>query len=395
MNRGAPAARMALLPETPVAQRPLDVRIGGEDIPPPLVAANRAEALAATVAATPDGRARDVRRLWTHLGAAGLGAAVAGVFSLYGGLPTEFVPGTEAVAPTASPAPTIAIAATPMTQPPVPQARETPPTIAPLNLAPMAATPGAGIRRPADAAHRATTTQPQTPPGRQAIARPPARDAGGDTFRASSPPTAPAASAAMDSVHISAATRSVDPTLLHAYNAFHADDLAAAEADYAALLAVEPHHADALQGMAALAVRRGHLERAQDYYRQAIAADPANAPAQAALLGLDRNTDALGAESRLKSLLAAQPHQHTVNFALGNIYAAGARWHEAQQQFFHAHTGDVQQPDYLFNLAVSLDHLQQPKLAAGYYRQALAAAARRPAAFDPTQTAARLRELLR
>lgn len=390
MSRRAPATLMALLPEAPMAQGPLDVRIGGEDMSRPLVAANPAEALAATVAAPPDGRARNARRFWTHLGAAGFGAAVASGVFLPGWLPPELVQARQV--PVA--AKTTPLAAPPMTPPTVPQAKETPPTIAPLKLAPMAITPGANTRRPADAAHRATTTQRQTPPDRQAIARPPAPDAGGDTFRASSTQAALAAPSAMDSLRISAATRSVDPTLLHAYDAFHADDLAAAEADYAALLAVEPHHADALQGMAALAVRRGHFERAQTYYRRAIAADPANALAQAALLGLDGNADALGAESRLKSLLTTQPHQHTVNFALGNVYAAGARWHEAQQQFFHAHTGDAQQPDYLFNLAVSLDHLQQHTLAADYYRLALDAAARRPAAFDQTRTAARLRALL-
>lgn len=387
MNRGAPAARMALLPETPVALGPPDVRMI-EDMPPPVAPRNPVAA-----AATHAARAPAARRFWTHLGAASLGAAVAGAFFLPGWLPPEFVQPQSApqahsaqlaqLAQPIQPVP-VATTTTPVAAPPM-----TPPTIAPL-----ATTPGAATRRPADAAHRAAATPRQATPDRRGIARPPARDAVGDAPRAASAPAALAAPTAMDSLRISAATRSVDPTLLHAYDAFHADDLAAAEADYAALLAVEPHHADALQGMAALAVRRGHFARAQAYYRQTIAADPANALAQAALLGLDGAADALGAESRLKSLLATQPHQHAVNFALGNVYAAGDRWHEAQQQFFHAHTGDVAQPDYLFNLAVSLDHLQQRTLAADYYRRALAAAARRPAAFDQMRTAARLRALL-
>ena len=42
---------------------------------------------------------------------------------------------------------------------------------------------------------------------------------------------------------------------------------------------------------------------------------------------------------------------------------------------------------------VSLDQLHQAKLAGQYYRQALAAAEGRPAAFDREQAASRLREL--
>jgi uncharacterized protein HemY len=92
-------------------------------------------------------------------------------------------------------------------------------------------------------------------------------------------------------------------------------------------------------------------------------------------------------------MIAEQPDEPALHFALANVYAASARWREAQQSFFSAYIGDPEQPDYLFNLAVSLDHLHQGKLAREFYEKAAAAAARRPAAFSPARIAERLREL--
>jgi uncharacterized protein HemY len=92
-------------------------------------------------------------------------------------------------------------------------------------------------------------------------------------------------------------------------------------------------------------------------------------------------------------LSAAQPEAHASQFALGNLYAGQGRWHEAQQAYFRAYSGEPDNPDYQFNLAVSLDQLRQPRLAAQYYQGALKAAETRHAAFDRTQAATRLREL--
>ena len=118
--------------------------------------------------------------------------------------------------------------------------------------------------------------------------------------------------------------------------------------------------------------------------------DPA---AQAASLGSSAGGDPLANESRLKTLLASQPESGPLNFALGNLYSRQNRWSEAQQVYFNAVAADADNPDYLFNLAVSLDHLRQPKLAAQHYRLALDAAQRRPAAFDRDRVKLRLAEL--
>lgn len=194
-------------------------------------------------------------------------------------------------------------------------------------------------------------------------------------------------------IHVTASGFDAHPALLHAFDALNAGDLATAEATYTQVLTAEPRNADALHGLAAIALRREHHDQAQDFYLRAIDADPRDAVAQAGLAGLRGPADPVDAATRLKALIAAQPGQHTLHFALGNLHAADGRWHEARQAFFTAHHGDPAQPDYLFNLAVSLDHLQQAGLAAQYYRKALAAADKRLPGFDKAQAVVRLREL--
>ena len=99
------------------------------------------------------------------------------------------------------------------------------------------------------------------------------------------------------------------------------------------------------------------------------------------------------AETRLKQALSSQPDSGPLNFSLGNIYARTKRWNDAQQAYFKAVTGDPGNPDYLFNLAISLDQMRQPKLAAKYYAVALSAAESRPATFDKNQVSDRLQKL--
>jgi tetratricopeptide (TPR) repeat protein len=49
---------------------------------------------------------------------------------------------------------------------------------------------------------------------------------------------------------------------------------------------------------------------------------------------------------------------------------ATARWNDAQQAYFRAYSAEPDNPDILYNLAISLEHLRQNKLAAQYYAQA-------------------------
>jgi tetratricopeptide (TPR) repeat protein len=177
------------------------------------------------------------------------------------------------------------------------------------------------------------------------------------------------------------------------YAKLQGNQIDAARHDYEQALKTDPNNVDTLLALAAIAQRQGRSADADGYRQRAIDADPRDPAAQAAALGVTTGGDQMANESRLKSALAAQPESGPLSFALGNLYARQGRWSEAQQVYFNAVAADADNPDYLFNLAISLDHLRQPKLAAQHYRLALDAAQRRPAAFDRERVKLRLAEL--
>ncbi|MCX8085383.1 MAG: hypothetical protein N3C63_00640 [Rhodocyclaceae bacterium] len=194
-------------------------------------------------------------------------------------------------------------------------------------------------------------------------------------------------------IRVSRGVAKTNPLLEEAWQAFQRGEHDLARAAWQKVLSSEPLHTHALHGLAAIAQREGRHELAADYYLRALVVDPKDGLALAGLLALKPPADPLAMESRLKTLLAEQPESPYLNFALGNLYARAARWAEAQQAFFRAHVADPAHPDYLFNLAVSLDQLHQSRLAVEYYQRALAAAASHPASFDAAAVAARLRAL--
>jgi len=189
---------------------------------------------------------------------------------------------------------------------------------------------------------------------------------------------------------------SVNPKVESGYAAYLAGNMEAARADYEQAVRDDPANRDAQLGLAALDVRSGRLEAAEAAYLRLLQADPRDADAQAALIALrGGRVDPMAAESRLKSMLAVDPKAHALNFALGNQFAQQGRWAEAQAQYFKAFAAEPTNPDFAYNLAVSLDHLRQPKQALEYYKHAVALARVRGASFDPASAEARIAQLNR
>jgi tetratricopeptide (TPR) repeat protein len=273
-----------------------------------------------------------------------------------------------------------------------------------LGIAPGAARPSPIAARPQPAATvqappAPVAQQPAAAPEPAPAAQPPLAEAppvAAAAERSARPAARPAAEAAQEPaspIRITTGKLKLNPTIDRAYQALMAGDLATAQRDYEQVLKAEPKNIDALQGLAAISIQQGRPDAAERFYVRILEADPRDASAQAGLIGLRGQGDQAQSESRLKSLLAAQPDSPSLNFALGNHYARLGRWNDAQQAYFRAYNGDSDNPDYLFNLAISLEQLRQPRLALQYYQGALATAAHRPAAFDKDQAAGRIREL--
>lgn len=246
----------------------------------------------------------------------------------------------------------------------------------------------------------------QTPPAAapvpiaEAAAPAPAVPVVGGVPAAAVPPaptsTAPVAARpapAQNPIRVTAAPQKINPLLEQAFAAFNRGEINLAQAAWQRTLEADPKNSDALYGLAAVALRQQQPNQAADFYLRALEANPKDALALSGLTNLKGHGDPQQTESRLKNLLAEQPDSPFLNFALGNLYARNALWSDAQQAFFKAHVADPANPDYLFNLAVSLDQLRQGRLAIQYYNQALAAGARQPAGFDPAQVAVRLQSL--
>lgn len=153
---------------------------------------------------------------------------------------------------------------------------------------------------------------------------------------------------------------------------------------YESILKSDPRNTDALLGLALIHLRKAAYSTAETLIFKALSISPRDGLALALLSPLRATENTAQEESRLRQALADQPDAAPLHFALANLYARQNRWREAQQAYFKATVGDRDHPDYLFNLAVSLEHISQPQAAAQYYQSALAASDFRPAAFSRT-----------
>ena len=311
--------------------------------------------------------------------------------------PTPVAPAAPApLPPTAPQQSTIAV-----------QNTATPPAASSTSVAdtarPPAATnpaPSASLAAPAPAPSSASPAQPAVPAYREDPAKSPnppavaAMQAGrnGVSARGGNPVTTP------PNLRI---TRDrpgpgVDPAVTAGYAALSEGNLEAAREHYNRALEADNTNRDALLGLAAIASRSGRRDVAENMYRRVLELQPRDPYATAQLTALHNSADTASAESRVKALLANEREPASaapLQFALGNQMAAQGRWAEAQQAFFTAYSAESDNPDYCYNLAVSLDQLHQAKLAQDFYAKAIALASNRRAGFDPARAKARLEQL--
>lgn len=185
-------------------------------------------------------------------------------------------------------------------------------------------------------------------------------------------------------------TAGIDPALQQAYSAFQREDLATAQGLYQQVLQESPRQRDALLGLASIAVRNNETAVAMELYSRLLARDPSDTVARAGLLGVRPAGGPEQQERELRRLVEQRPEVAPVLYTLGNFYASEGRWNEAQRHYFNAlqqaKTDALQgvpvHPDYAFNLAVSLERINQARSARNYYAEAITFAESVQASFD-------------
>ncbi|HEY3433129.1 MAG TPA: tetratricopeptide repeat protein [Rhodocyclaceae bacterium] len=207
------------------------------------------------------------------------------------------------------------------------------------------------------------------------------------------PPLRPSVPTNDDSIRITTSRRKHNTALESGYEAFQRGDLSLAKSSYENALRNDSNSVDALNGLAATLLRSNSIDSAVPLFQRVLEIDPRNSIAQASLANLQLASNPEQMESQLKIALADQSESPHLYFTLGNLYAHQNRWADAQHAYFMAMSGDPGNPDYLFNLAISLDRLHQAKLAYQYYDQALNAAEHRSASFDRTLASERILKL--
>ncbi len=184
----------------------------------------------------------------------------------------------------------------------------------------------------------------------------------------------------------------INAELSKGYNAFQQNDDWTAQRAYTKVLQQDENNRDALLGLAAVALRKGNKAQAQHHYQRVLHLYPQDTYAQVGLINtLDHFSQET--ESQLKLLLKKMPESAYIHFSLGNFYARKGRWAQAQKAYFNAYRYDKIQADYVYNLAISLDYLNQPSLALTYYQQALELASNQSVHFNSKSILKRLQTL--
>jgi Flp pilus assembly protein TadD len=320
------------------------------------------------------------RRQWLLVAVALLVGLLLSAFLLFG---DALFGSSSSLVAVNSPSPVPAV----VSPPPMPEA-------APVVPAANTATPAVPTPELAAAAVPAQVAPPPRAPAARSTARetvdtPPRNRAPRSTSSNSSGPAAPGVSSTTKT------TNAPKPASLmeSAYAAYQAGNTTEATRLYREVLKADATQRDAWLGLAVIAHSNNQLEPAMDAYRRVLRLEPQNATALAGVSSLSRAAGEPQQESRLRELLARSPQEADLNHALALVLSGEQRWSEAQPLFFKAHALAPNEPQFAYNLAVSLDHMRKSTLAAQYYETALRLAQGKAAAFDESNARTRLAAL--
>jgi len=161
-----------------------------------------------------------------------------------------------------------------------------------------------------------------------------------------------------------------DLWLREAYDAYKSGNDSLAMTRYNQVLKIDPGNRNALLARAAINVQNSNGSAAIKDYQTLLLHNPKDSLAMTSLITV-ANYSPLETESQLKLMIRDEPNSPYLNFALANSYGAQNRWQEAQGYYFKALENNPGDPNYAYNLAVSLEHIAQPVAAVAYYQRAL------------------------
>ncbi len=234
---------------------------------------------------------------------------------------------------------------------------------------------------PSPPAQTPVTAAPENTP-RVPVKKPPASEKNGSSA------TSPAITMVKKATVLPA-----DQLVSQAYEAYQQRDFTTARQLYEQALSTEQSHYDALRGKAAVATLQGDTNTAFSTYRTILQYYPDDPAALANLTQYASSLEGNEVESELKLLLNKSLDSAPLNFALGNLYSQQQRWADAQAAYFKAYASESNNPDYAYNLAISLDNMGKAEAAKTYYQEALEKAALHPSNFDLNLVYQRLAEI--
>ncbi len=176
---------------------------------------------------------------------------------------------------------------------------------------------------------------------------------------------------------------------------YDSGDLDGAEQTFRKILAEVPNNLNAMKGLAMVASESGRYRLSASIYLKVLELSPNDPVAISELISIHAvQPNSRLTKERLRSLIGRVPSQDgRVFFALGNLSAGEQDWHGAQASYFRALSAEPSNPDYAYNLAVSLEYLNKQRVALQYYRMARDLAVKAPHGFDGSVLATRILQL--
>ncbi len=178
-------------------------------------------------------------------------------------------------------------------------------------------------------------------------------------------------------------TNPLSDAILRGYTAFNSGDLKLAKESYQKAINLDQNNRDAILGMAAVAMMERNYQTALNFYQKRLTIAPKDSYALSGILSiasLDNPSPELF--SRVNEIVEENPGAAHLFFLKGSLLASDARWNAAQSEFFKAWSLEPNRAEYVFNLAVSLDQLDQKSEALRFYKDAYSLAKNSPTNLD-------------